>query len=79
MSTVSKSKVTNLKIPEGVRKVYPQLLLFYIFSGIAQFKGAFYIFHQPILFQKEISVAMCFMLQFTNTVMDEMSRNPEIE
>ena len=72
LSTVSKSKVTNLKIPGGVRKVYPQLLLFIFFSGIGQFKSTFYIFHQPILFQKEISVAMCFMLQSTNTVMDEM-------
>ena len=35
-----------------------------------------YIFHQPILFHVEVSVAMCFMLQFTYTVMDNALKEP---
>ena len=38
------------------------------FSGTAQIKNTFYIFHLPILFHKEISAWAGFMLQF----MDEM-------
>ena len=55
MSTVSKSKVTNLKIPVGGGGGGESFCLYFFWNS-----------------RKEISVAICFMLQFTNTVMDEM-------